>query len=329
MFKLDFVTDDAGQEASRQNSKRHLVEHLLPRSGFCLLLSQPKGGKTTFATQLAMSVASGGLFGGLLSAHQGQVFFMSLEEDPVDIRTKLKALGPQQAVDDVRLPTMGCMPKHPRQRIPWLRHALKEHPGIKLVVVDVLQRFVETTGRYDKEYDAFAPLANLAKDAAVCILALHHLTKGSSATEDNAYGSNGVMGAATATLALRDHVDLPTVRHLKVQGRGLPLRNWRLELEDPLSMRFGLKEAPPTRKRSPEQQRLLDYLAVQDGPRSLNELYRQAWNGTHANTCQLLQKLVNAELVSQPGRGMYEITPQARMAYQMGGSTFGKMGGTL
>jgi len=187
---------------------RWAIPEILPE-GLTLLAGKPKLGKSWLALSAALSIASGGVALGTQPVTQGDVLYLALEDNARRLQARTRQLlssissvpgGIDFALDWPRLGEGG---------LASLEDYLKEHPGVRLVVIDTWARVAPPSGesrrsQYEGDYEALSPLKHLADTYHVSILAVHHLRKtGSSDVLDEITGSIGMTGAVDGTLILK------------------------------------------------------------------------------------------------------------------------------
>ena len=187
---------------------RWAIPEILPE-GLTLLAGKPKLGKSWLALSAALSIASGGVALGTHPVTQGDVLYLALEDNARRLQARTRQLlasmsgvpgGIDFALDWPRLGEGG---------LASLEDYLKEHPRVRLVVIDTWARVAPPSGerrssQYEADYEALIPLKRLADTYHVSILAVHHLRKtGSSDVLDEITGSIGMTGAVDGTLILK------------------------------------------------------------------------------------------------------------------------------
>jgi AAA domain len=187
---------------------RWAIPEILPE-GLTLLAGKPKLGKSWLALSAALSIASGGVALGTHPVTQGDVLYLALEDNARRLQARTRQLlasmsgvpgGIDFALDWPRLGEGG---------LALLEDYLKEHPRVRLVVIDTWARVAPPSGerrssQYEADYEALIPLKRLADTYHASILAVHHLRKtGSSDVLDEITGSIGMTGAVDGTLILK------------------------------------------------------------------------------------------------------------------------------
>jgi RecA-family ATPase len=182
------------------------VPELLPE-GLTLLAGKPKTGKSWWALNVALAVATGGLALGRIRCEPGRVLYLALEDSPRRLKQRVDALlrGTRpEGLDRLELAT--SWPTLDQGGLERLEARLKAE--LRVVVLDTLARVRgRTDGRenlYQADYGALAPLADLARSHQVAILAVHHLRKAHAEDIlDLVSGSAALTGAADSVLLLR------------------------------------------------------------------------------------------------------------------------------
>jgi AAA domain len=187
---------------------RWAIPEILPE-GLTLLAGKPKLGKSWLALSAALSITSGGVALGAQPVSQGDVLYLALEDNARRLQARTRQLlasmsgvpgGIDFALDWPRLGEGG---------LASLEDYLKDHPRVRLVVIDTWARVAPPSGerrrsQYEGDYEALIPLKRLADTYRVSILAVHHLRKtGSSDVLDEITGSIGMTGAVDGMLILK------------------------------------------------------------------------------------------------------------------------------
>jgi hypothetical protein len=182
------------------------VPELLPE-GLTLLAGKPKTGKSWWALNVALAVATGGLALGRIRCEPGRVLYLALEDSPRRLKQRVDALlrGTRpEGLDRLELAT--SWPTLDQGGLERLEARLQAKA--RMVVIDTLARVRRRTDGqeniYQADYEALAPLADLARRYEVTILAVHHLRKANADDIlDCVSGSAALTGAADAVLLLR------------------------------------------------------------------------------------------------------------------------------
>jgi hypothetical protein len=136
------------------------------------------------------------------------VLYLALEDTPRRLQSRMgKLLDGRRAPCGLTIATQ-C-PPIPEGGAAAISGWLDRNPAARLVVIDV---FAKVRGRvpagvnsaYDADYAAVSPIKSVADKYGVAVVLVHHVRKGASEdfVETNS-GTNGLAGAADATLVLR------------------------------------------------------------------------------------------------------------------------------
>lgn len=215
---------------------KFLVNRFLTDSGCIVLAGKPKIGKGWIVLELAMSLTEGGQFWNEL-CEQGEVLMYMLEDNKRRVKERIGILRP-----------FGFNPKS-RLRFRYsadgpfyvnsngtgtllddIRAHLINFPGIRLVVVDVLQRIRGTVERSDNayqiDYKVIGAIQKLAAELNILILVVHHVKKGKvDDAIDSINGSFGVAGAADGAIIIGREGDI-----VRVESRMRDIADFEFEL---------------------------------------------------------------------------------------------------
>ncbi|MFF4791483.1 AAA family ATPase [Streptomyces sp. NPDC001276] len=175
--------------------------------GVSVLAGPPKVGKSWLSLGLGLSVAAGGNAFDSVPVQGGPVLYLALEDTPRRLQTRMgKLLGGQPAPAGLTLVTE-C-PPFPQGGTEAIAQWLERNPDARMVVIDV---FAKMRGQapagvsaYEADYVAVGYAKRLADHYGVAVVLVHHVRKASS--EDfltEVSGTNGIAGAADATLVLK------------------------------------------------------------------------------------------------------------------------------
>lgn len=175
--------------------------------GLTLLAGPPKVGKSWLSLGTAVAVAGGGKALGGIDVEAGPVLYLALEDTPRRLQSRMrKILGGQAAPRDLTLAT-SC-PTLPQGGEEAIARWLERNPNARMVVIDVFAKVRGTTppglSAYDADYAAMSRAKRLADTYGVAVVLVHHVRKmGSDDFLEQVSGTNGLAGAADATLVLK------------------------------------------------------------------------------------------------------------------------------
>jgi hypothetical protein len=177
--------------------------------GLTLLAGKPKLGKSWLAMDVALTVASGGVCLGNVKCVQGDVLYLALEDNRRRLQSRIRKLWPYDWPTPERLHLATEWPRADKGGIRAIGEWIKDHPGARLVIVDILAMFKATAkGRdqtlYEADYLAIKDLQALAIETGVAIVVVHHTRKGGGAADpfEKVSGTLGLSGAADTTIIL-------------------------------------------------------------------------------------------------------------------------------
>ncbi|GAB2626246.1 hypothetical protein Aab01nite_85920 [Paractinoplanes abujensis] len=175
--------------------------------GFSLLCGPPKVGKSWMSLGLGVDVALGHKALGAIDVEPGPVLYLALEDTARRLQTRLrKVLGDREAPAGLTLATQ-CPPL-PQGGAEAIAAWLDRHPSARMVIIDVFAKLrgnsAPGASAYDADYAAVGRAKKVADDYGVAIVAVHHVRKaGSDDFLSEVSGTNGLAGAADATLVLK------------------------------------------------------------------------------------------------------------------------------
>jgi predicted transcriptional regulator len=150
-----------------------LVDNILPKGSLTMLSAPPKVGKSTFARQMAMAVATGTPFLGK-NVTQGEVLLLAIEEPENNVRGAFRRLGIK---DDTALHIhFGRIGPHVTDQLREV--VLKKEPS--LVIIDTVGRIRPDkleTNDYTSTEAWLEPFLYLAHETATTVCLIYHTTK--------------------------------------------------------------------------------------------------------------------------------------------------------
>jgi hypothetical protein len=175
--------------------------------GVTLLAGPPKVGKSWLSLGLGLAVAGGGMAFDSVPVDGGPVLYLALEDTPRRLQTRMgKLLGGRKAPAGLTLVTE-C-PPFPQGGSEAIAGWLDRNPDARMVVIDVFAKMrgasPQGASAYDADYVAVGHAKRLADHYGVAVVLVHHVRK--MASEDfltEVSGTNGIAGAADATLVLK------------------------------------------------------------------------------------------------------------------------------
>jgi hypothetical protein len=177
----------------------YLVADRIPAGAVVLIVAPPKGGKSTFARQLALDVGRGDSFLGWQTA-QGTVWLLIFQDKRSEVKKHFQRLGGTGAE-----PIRFFINQPAADLLPRLQElAEKERPA--LIVVDMLAGLlpVKDLNDYAQVTQRFEPLLNLSRASGATLLLLHHCSAhGAREGLDAVLGSTALAGSVDNILILK------------------------------------------------------------------------------------------------------------------------------
>jgi hypothetical protein len=214
--------------------------------GVNLLAGPPKVGKSWLSLGLALSVAAGGRALASVMVESGPVLYLALEDTPRRLQSRMrKILGDRPAPPGLTLATV-CPPL-PQGGTEAIAQWVERNPTARMVVVDVFAKVrghaAPGASAYDADYAAVGHAKRIADHYGIAIVLVHHVRKaGSDDFLAEVSGTNGLAGAADATLVLkRSRGQADGVLHLT--GRDVDESEHALRF-DPAAGAWHLLEGP-------------------------------------------------------------------------------------
>ena len=238
--KLETV--DAETLMSTPMSKTMFIVNGLISQGVNVISGASKIGKSWLMLWLALMVAQGIPVWGLPTLHCG-VLYLSLENTQRRIKDRLYNLT-DNAPDNLYFAvTAGLIGGGLEKQV---TDFLTEHPDIKLVIIDTLQKVRDSrgstgkTGMYGNDYDDISRIKSIADSFDISIVLVHHLRKLQDSDDpfNDVSGSTGIIGAADTNFILRrkrsgnDATLLVSGRDVEYQELTLQFNNLVWELVD-------------------------------------------------------------------------------------------------
>lgn len=286
------------------------VESLLP-IGLTLLAGKPKIGKSWLSYALALSVAMGGMALGKHAVQAGEALYLSLEDTPRRLKSRLSVLLAGEAAPET-LHLMCDWPRLDAGGMERLDSWIEQHPDCRLVVIDTFQKIRPKRAGgniYEEDYEHLGNLKKLADKHEISIVAVLHVSKrDTSDVMESVSGSEGQNGAADATLVLR-RARNTREGSLYVTGREMDERDIPLRWSPEVGTWVEIDEDEAREANmSAERREILDVLE-EAGHALLPREIADALGKKPGNVHKLLFSMKNAEEVRRDeGTGKYSLT---------------------
>lgn len=201
-----------------------IVRDVLP-TGLAMLCAPSKIGKSWMMMQLGLAVAEGKEFLDF-KTNQCGVLYYALEDSKARLKDRLnKILKGKKAPPNLRFVTQadtvdgGLLEK--------IEEELRTFPGIKLIIIDTLQKVrgkaIRNESMYSGDYREMAKLKEYADKHKVCMLFVHHLRKMLDETDvfNMISGSTALMGAADTIFIISKKKRKDDNAELSMTGRDI------------------------------------------------------------------------------------------------------------
>lgn len=209
----------------------YVVDGLLA-PGLYLLGGSPKVGKSWMALQLCLAVSRGVPFLGR-ETRKSAVLYLALEDGPRRLHARAVRLCETAPSGVYLCSDAPCIGQGLEE---LLREIIGQNPGIRLVIIDTLQkvRAPQQYGvSYSGDYQDVAALKTLADELQICLLVIHHLRKMGDADPMNRLsGTNGLSGAADGMLILAREKRQEGTATLTATGRDIEDLEEQLQFSD-------------------------------------------------------------------------------------------------
>ncbi len=175
--------------------------------GVNLLCGPPKVGKSWMSLGLGVDVALGGKAFGRIDVEPGPVLYLALEDTARRLQSRLgKVLGDRQAPAGLTLAT--ACPPLPQGGDEAIAAWLDRNRDARMVIIDVFAKLrgmsLPGMSAYDADYAAVGRAKRVADEYGVAVVLVHHVRKaGADDFLSEVSGTNGLAGAADATLVLK------------------------------------------------------------------------------------------------------------------------------
>ena len=228
-FGLEDLMDNESIKVPQQ-----AVEGLLPKAGLLLLGGRPKDGKSWFACQLALAMATGQALGGWLKILEpGRVQLWALEDQYALTKDKILKLlhgGRPDGLRDIKVFAEMARPLlNGGDEI--IRAALQEHPA-ELIILDSLFKLTGQKQPHSDisqtDYDVIDRVRKIALEHGCAACIVMHTKKGAPGGNpvENLLGTSGITAAADAIAELKRFRQ--DSGRLTVVGRSVPNENYEL-----------------------------------------------------------------------------------------------------
>ena len=216
-----------------------IIKDLLPE-GLCILVGAPKSKKSFMALDLALAVARGRDFLGF-QANKSKAIYLDLESKKARTKERIGLILGEGKPFPAELiiitgENLGEVALIRNGFEEQLDAFLDDYEGVKLVIIDVLQKIrPPEKGRqnqYDRDYNDLNGLKRLADRRGICILLLHHTHKGENADVfDKMNGSMAMFGAMDVAWVIQAEKRFDDEATLSIEARDFEGGTYRIKWE--------------------------------------------------------------------------------------------------
>ena len=315
------IVTAADLKTMRFEPVRYILPQYIPE-GVALLIGRPKIGKSWFALDLAVAVASGRSVLGSLKPLHGDVLYLALEDGKRRLQRRLnKLLSTFGAAwpEQLCLIPMGDWHRADQGGLEDIEAWCASVTNPVLIVIDTLERFRKPADSkqqlYAADTQAVASLQKIAIKYGIAILVLHHDRKAEADDPfDTVSGTLGLTGAADTILILKRQPDGGVVLHAR--GRDIEESDTALQF-DKATCRWTILGEASAVHRSAERRRVISALAEAGGPLSVGEIMAEVKLKRNAADVLLGRMAKDGEL-ERIGRGRYGLPAQTANVRQIG-----------
>ena len=207
-----------------------IVEGLIP-CGLTLFCGSQKIGKSWLMLDLCCKVSSGQPFWDCPTT-ECDVLYLCLEDTVARIQNRLFTLV-DEASPRLRfsneLHTLG------QDLIAYLEDYILSFPGLKLVVIDTLQKIRDATSEnaYAHDYGDLSKLKLFADKHRLAVIVVHHVRKaGDTDVFNQISGTMGLAGCADACFVLKREARSANTAKLYLTGRDVEYQEFDLRFQD-------------------------------------------------------------------------------------------------
>lgn len=242
-----------------------IVKDLLPE-GLTILAGSPKHGKSLFAMNVAIAVATGRQLMNKFETSQGKILYLPFEDGERRFQKRINDISKGYSLDnapkDLLIPENCYFPELNAASLGLIERFI-DHKDIQLVVIDTLgsaipSENVSNNYNYLKDYQMMKKYQKLAIRKRISIIMIHHTRKMPAENVfDKISGTRGITGASDVNMVLQKNVLEST---LHIQGRDIEDKIYKLNFsKDNFLFTFSGEEYQVNI--SPERKKIIEVLS--------------------------------------------------------------------
>lgn len=210
-----------------------MIPDLLP-VGLSMLAAPPKFFKSYMALDMCVAVASGGKFLGR-QCEKHDCLYLDLESTKRRPKARLEQILWNRKPPDNLFVITGAddVGQVGNGFEDVIFDQIRQHPSIRMVVVDVFQKIKpagkRTLNAYENDYEIMGHLKKLADKLNIALLLIHHTRKARTTDAfDSISGSTGLMGSTDCTIMIEKEDRYADEGVLCITGRDLDAQKLRI-----------------------------------------------------------------------------------------------------
>ena len=278
-----------------------LIEGLIT-AGLSLLVGSPKIGKSFLALEMAVHIAIGEeLFNKTTS--KSAVLYFALEDSPRRLQGRLKMLSVENPPGSLHFATSIPEDLELKDFIKVLENYIDEHPEIKCIFIDTMQRVRQASSNdtYSTDTAFLVPYQEIAIKRGISIIMIHHTRK--SDAEDPFMlisGTQGLMGVSDTAIVVTSSRGTPD-RIMYITGRDVNEAQLAFSFD---AGHWELLGDASEVQLSKERKKILEVMkdiAGEPGPKEIAELTGIPYSSVK----NMLPKMVKEGHINKLARGKY------------------------
>ena len=278
-----------------------VVDGLMPEGALTMVVSFPKGGKSTFTRHMAVAIAKGEDFLGR-SVKQGKVLYLALEENPKQVKRSFRRLG---LTDDDPLLIMFGKPS--KEAVTDLR-AIAEQEKPVIIFIDTVTRMPKASFEMN-DYMANSawldPYMYLAHELGIAVDINYHSSRSGRSLEGadaiaSPIGSTGIL--ATPDQIINIKVESDHTRSMSSVGRYEPVPSTILGFDRDSEMLTVLGEKSEINNQRMRES-IMDLLNSKEGEWIIQREGLESISGKAKDKNKAINELVEENLVERQGEG--------------------------
>ncbi len=203
-------------------------------TGLTLFCGSSKIGKSWFALELALAVASGEDFLGF-KTKKSSVFYYALEDTQRRLLERTLKIQDGKPIPPNLKGSIHCSTLS-SSFLGELENELNKDKNIRLVIIDTLQKIRGKSNNgeqaYAYDYREMSMLKRFADEKNICLLVIHHTRKEADIDKYNMInGTNGLMGVADTTMILSKENRTDSNAVLSIIGRDIEEQEYSIDFD--------------------------------------------------------------------------------------------------